>query len=211
MSHDAGDPGPAAAELAVVPGAGTDDGFDRDLVEAVLARDRKATAEFVARHADAVHGYVRRRLLPRVDLVDDLVQEVFIAGLEGLDRFAGTSPLRSWLLGIARHKVEDHYRDCLRSHAAPLDETTDLIPDVRIDHDAALDGSRRRERVEQVLADLPPAYRAVLRWRYWDHRSARDMAARTGRTEKAIERLLARARYEFKRRWSEPAVTAPAE
>jgi DNA-directed RNA polymerase specialized sigma24 family protein len=54
-----------------------------------------------------------------------------------------------------------------------------------------------------VLEHLPDAYRAALMWRYWEKRSAREMAAMSGRTEKSIERLLARARQQFRRRWSE--------
>jgi DNA-directed RNA polymerase specialized sigma24 family protein len=57
---------------------------------------------------------VRHRLAPRADLVDDVVQDVFLAALGGLSTFRGTSPLRSWLLGIARHKVESFYRQQLR-------------------------------------------------------------------------------------------------
>lgn len=78
---------------------------DARLVSAVLQRDRKAMAEFVSRHTDSVYGYVRHRLAPRTDLVDDLVQEVFLAALKGLHGFSGRSSLRSWLLGIARLRV----------------------------------------------------------------------------------------------------------
>lgn len=201
MSHQVEDPGPAHFPVPIAPAA--EPLPDLELVQAVLRRDRKATAEFVTSFTDAVYAYVRRRLLPRIDLVDDLVQEVFVAGLENLGTFAGTSSLRTWLLGIARHKVEDHYRECLKQQAAPLEEDTDLTEGVRIEYDEMLDGTRRRERVQRVLASLPPAYRAVLRWRYWDRRSARDMATQSGKTEKAIERLLARARHEFRRRWNE--------
>src|SRR5262249_30271190 len=86
-------------------GGGVDD--DVALVTAVLQRDRKATAEFVSTYTDAVYSFVRRRLSPRLDLVDDLVQEVFIAAWENLSSFRGISPLRAWLLGIARHTVGD--------------------------------------------------------------------------------------------------------
>ena len=200
MSHEV--EGSRSALPRIAPAG--DDGVspDVELVRAVLRRDRKATAEFVGRFSDAVYAYVRRRLLPRADLVDDLVQEVFIAALESLGTFAGASSLRTWLLGIARHKIEDHYRECLRQ-AEPLDENVDLIEGTRFEYDEMLDGTRRRERVHEVLAGLPAAYRAVLRWRYWDRESARDMATKSGRTEKAIERLLARARHAFRRRWHE--------
>src|SRR5215471_1221238 len=95
---------------------------DLALVAEVLRKDRKATAEFVERYADHVYGYVRRRLIPRADLVEDLVQEIFLAAWESLDKFRGDSSLRNWLLGIARHKVEDHYRKRLRELQPAEDE-----------------------------------------------------------------------------------------
>lgn len=40
-------------------------GGERQLVAALLQRDRKAAAQFVAAHSDAIYGYVRhRRLVP---------------------------------------------------------------------------------------------------------------------------------------------------
>src|SRR5262245_41003134 len=87
---------------------------ERELVAAILRKDRKATARFVAEHTDHVYTYVRHRLAPRADLVDDVVQDVFLAALRGLSTFLGNAPLRSWLLGIARHKVETYYRQRLR-------------------------------------------------------------------------------------------------
>jgi DNA-directed RNA polymerase specialized sigma24 family protein len=41
----------------------------------------------------------------------------------------------------------------------------------------------------------------VLVWRYWDQRSLAEMAEITGHTEKAIERLLDRARRLFRKWW----------
>jgi RNA polymerase sigma-70 factor (ECF subfamily) len=100
-------PSPPASETeTAAPVAPTSQ--DAELVRAVLQRDRKATSEFVLLHSDAIYAYVRRRLIPRVDLVDDLVQDVFVAALGGLSAFSGTSSLRTWLLGIARHKIEDY-------------------------------------------------------------------------------------------------------
>ena len=61
------------------------------LLAAVLRKDRKATAEFVARYADHIHGYVRQRLAPRADLTEDLVQEVFLVAFRKLDTFTGHS------------------------------------------------------------------------------------------------------------------------
>ena len=169
---------------------------DRELLEAVLAKDRKATAEFVERYADAVHSYIRRRLAPRYDLAEDLVQEVFLDAWEALPRFRGQSAVRTWMLGIARHKVQDYYRARLRAFTA---EDAADEPAIEAGFDQAHERQQESERIEQALVSMPEPYRLALRWRYWDGWTAADMARETGKTEKAVERLLARARDHFRR------------
>src|SRR4051794_31773669 len=87
---------------------------DRRLVSAVLRKDRKATAEFVSLCADSVYPFVRWRLVPRIEAIEDLMQEILMAAWQRLPDFRGEAPLRSWFLGIARHKVEDYYRKRIR-------------------------------------------------------------------------------------------------
>jgi len=174
---------------------------DLALVSAILGKDRKATAEFVARYADEIYSYVRCRLFPRYDVVNDVVQEVFLAAWESLGQFRGDGSLQSWLLGIARHKVEAYYRTQLR--APELIENYAEDPDAHSTFSITdrLEQEQIRKKAWQVMSSLPERYRLVLIWRYWDRTPARDMAERTGKTEKAIERLLACARAEFRERW----------
>ena len=184
--------------------AGANQLSDQDLVAEVLRKDRKATAEFVARYADHVYGYVRRRLIPRADLVDDLVQEIFVAAWESLDKFRRDSPLRSWLLGIARHKVEDHYRRRLREiQFQDEDENPRDEPASFHDLEEALAKRQAEQRTQEVLKTLPEMYSVILFWRYWEKRSLRDIAVQIGKTEKGVERMLARAKQQFKKRWNE--------
>jgi RNA polymerase sigma-70 factor (ECF subfamily) len=176
---------------------------DLDLAAAIVARDRKATARLVEIYADPVHHYIWKRLAPKVDMVDDLVQETFIAAWRGIGSYSGQASLRTWLLSIARNKVEDHYRGTLKR---PLVELEDAEPEL-IDEGGSveweLDARREARRAAGILLKLPYEYAAALRWRYWDGDSAREMAAATGRSEKAVERLLARARARFKVLWME--------
>ena len=177
---------------------------DLALTQAILARDRKATARFIELHADSVNGYVWRRLAPRVEMVDDIVQEVFLASWRALSSYHGQAPLAGWILGIARFKVEDYYRRTLSQPLAELEleaESPALAADA--DLDGKLDGRRDAQRAAGVLAELPYEYALALRWRYWEEQSAKAMAAMSGRTEKAVERLLARAREQFRVRWAE--------
>jgi len=176
---------------------------DLKLVAELLSKDRKAAAEFVAGQADYIYSYVRRRLMPRPDAADDLVQEVFLAAWQGLHRFRGQASLRQWLLGIARHKIEDYYRKRLREIELPDNDCehtceTAIFPAYEEEFDRAL----VQDKVRSIMAALPEPYGLILLWRYSEDRSVREMAQLTGKTEKAIERLLARARESFRRSWS---------
>jgi RNA polymerase sigma factor (sigma-70 family) len=66
-----------------------------------------------------------------------------------------------------------------------------------------LDRERVQAKAHQVLQDLPEPYALALLWRYWEGRSVREMAAALGKTEKAVERLLARARARFRDIWEQ--------
>ncbi len=176
---------------------------ERRLVAEVLAKDRKATAEFVARCADWLYSFIRHRMAPRTEMVEDLMQETLLAAWQSLPKFRGDASLRSWVLGIARHKVDDYYRSRIRQ--VEMDDGDDSLsePSVTPMFEHQLDSAVMQERVQAMLALLPETYGLALLWRYRDGKSAREMAQLTGKTEKAIERLLARAREDFRRRWND--------
>lgn len=191
-------------ELPEPPKASTSAGDGEGaLLAALLKRDRKATAEFVSRYSDSVYAFIRSRLAPSYDLVDDLVQEVFLAAWENLGNYRREGPLQGWLMGIARHKVEDYYRARLRAPESLPEAELDLAAgSMTPDFDGSLDREELRSKTWRVMSSLPEQYRLVLIWRYWEKVAARDMALRTGKTEKAIERLLSRAREQFRERWT---------
>ncbi len=188
------------AEVGPLRGGGEED--DAALVAAVLRKDRKATADFVSRFADDVYAYIRSRLTPRYDHVDDLAQEVFLAAWRSLPQYRGVGPLRAWIGSIARHKVEDYYRRCLRTPESLDDGDTGAgKAEPSFDLREILEHEDLRSETLRVLQELPERYRLALIWRYWERATAREMAIKTGKTEKAMERLLARAREEYRQRW----------
>jgi len=43
-------------------------------------------------------------------VAEDLVQETFLAAVRGYEKFGGRSSERSWLVGILKNKIVDHFR-----------------------------------------------------------------------------------------------------
>jgi RNA polymerase sigma-70 factor (ECF subfamily) len=65
--------------------------------------------DWLADHGEALLRYAAARLAD-LTVAEDLVQETFLAALEGYDRFREQAAVRTWLVGILRRKLADHYR-----------------------------------------------------------------------------------------------------
>lgn len=175
---------------------------EKRLVGEVLAKDRKSTAEFVALCTDWIYPLVRYRLSPRAELVEDVMQEILFAAWQNVANYRGEAGLRSWVMGIARHKVDDYYRKRIRELESEDGDATAVEPAVISMLEQELDSATERKRLQETLGSLPEAYGLALLWRYDEGKTTREMAQLTGKTEKAMERLLARARENFRRRWN---------
>jgi RNA polymerase sigma-70 factor (ECF subfamily) len=132
-----------------------------------------------------------------VHLAEDVVAETFLAlvkGLAGLEADGGH--FAAWLTQVARHKIADSRRRGAGQwlHAKPLSEL-DLVADARSAGDpAALEQS---EVVAAVMMRLDDQERLILEWKYLEGRSVRQISQSLGRSEKAVESLLFRARRSF--------------
>jgi len=102
---------------------------DRELVSEVLRKDRKASAEFVGRCADYAYPFVRHAVMPRSEVVEDLMQEILLAAWRNLGTFRGEASLRAWILGIARHKVKTTIEN--ESGKQNYQKTTKMCPSRR--------------------------------------------------------------------------------
>src|SRR2546423_14472994 len=74
------------------------------LVQAMRRGDEAAFAALVARYA-LLMSRVAYRYLGSTALAEDVVQETWLAVVEGIDRFEGRSTLKTWLLGILANRA----------------------------------------------------------------------------------------------------------
>ena len=125
---------------------------------------------WVDRHGDALYSYARLRLRDP-DLAAEVVQETFLEALRARASFSGRSSERTWLIGILKHKVVDHFRDRARRGRAPGGpggppaEEFDPRGAWRAgpsrwagDPARALEDREFREVFRRCLDDLPPIY-----------------------------------------------------
>jgi RNA polymerase sigma-70 factor, ECF subfamily len=79
----------------------------------------RLTSGDIEQHRNYLLRYARLQLRD-AGAAEDAVQDTLIAALEGLDRFAGNSSVKTWLTGILKHKIIDHHRR--QSREQPLTE-----------------------------------------------------------------------------------------
>ncbi|HEV3293983.1 MAG TPA: sigma-70 family RNA polymerase sigma factor [Streptosporangiaceae bacterium] len=140
-----------------------------------------------------VYGYLLARCGQRA-VAEDLAAETFLAAVDAV-RAGQAAPLSAgWLVGVARHKLCDHWRRQAREQrllhavaAGPGEPPDDPW-------DARLDALQARE----VLARLGPHHRAALTLRYMDDLPVPQVAGLLGRSVHATEALLVRARSAFR-------------
>jgi RNA polymerase sigma-70 factor (TIGR02943 family) len=76
-------------------------------------------SDWVDRYGDYLFRFAMLRLRDR-SAAEDLVQETFLAGIKDRKSFSGNSSESTWLVGILKHKIADHFRHQARE--APLEE-----------------------------------------------------------------------------------------
>jgi RNA polymerase sigma-70 factor (ECF subfamily) len=142
-----------------------------------------------------VYGYLLRRCGDR-DVAEELTSETFLAMTDVVQRVAGPRLDVGWLIGVARHKLADHWRGQAREQRNLRAVATDPTVQATVvdPWDARLDVLRARE----VLASVAPQHRAALTLRYVDDLPVTQVADLLGRTVHATEALLVRARREFR-------------
>ena len=77
-------------------------------------------------HRTALFRYAMAQLRDQAH-AEDCVQETLSAAVQNAGRFAGGSSVRTWLVGILKHKILDHFRKAARERTVTLsDEETSL-------------------------------------------------------------------------------------
>jgi RNA polymerase sigma-70 factor (ECF subfamily) len=147
-----------------------------------------------------VYQYVYLRCGLNQAVAEDITQDVFLAILKGLNGFKGICSDRTWIYKITKNKLKDYYRKQYHSKFKLIEineELTEEISDPAQDIDKQIEMLFERQLVLQCLEKLPEHYRITLLLKYIDNKSISSIADITGKTPKAVESMLSRARAAF--------------
>lgn len=107
-----------------------------DPVNTNVTTDMAATTQDPSRwldeHGDVLFAYAMKRV-NHAATAEDLVQETLLAALIAATSYAGDSNESTWLIGILKHKILDHFRRASRSIFSASTDQIDADFDARFD------------------------------------------------------------------------------
>jgi RNA polymerase sigma-70 factor (ECF subfamily) len=172
---------------------------DRRLLRALARREKDAWATMYNRHRRDLYGFIHHLAGGDAALAEDVHQDVWLAALEGIDRFnARSGRFRDWLMGIARHRVSRHFRGLSRVSYATVRGWGHGPEPAGLPPPELLEDLERADVIRAALLCLNPEHRDVLLQKYIDGCTIAEIAEQSGRTPKSVESLLTRARVRLR-------------
>lgn len=160
------------------------------LLERWRSGDARAGDRLFVRHFAAIDRFFRHKV--REDEIADLVQRTFMACVERPERFQERSSLRTYLLGIARNILREHYRARAKGRLEDLDEVS--IIDLGAGPSTLLGLKAEQRLLLEALRSIPLAAQEILELYFWEGLTGAQIAEVLGVGEDTARTRLRRAR-----------------
>jgi RNA polymerase sigma-70 factor, ECF subfamily len=169
------------------------------LAQRITQGDLRALEDLFQCFADPLFAFIFHHMHGERADAEEIWQDTLVAALHALPGYRGESRLFTWLCAIARHKIADHYRkqgSAARQAQKASEISAAMLAQDLLPEEALLSGTVR-SRVIETLYSLPEDYRQALTARYMEERPVAEVAHLLGKSYKAAESLLVRARQAF--------------
>lgn len=150
------------------------------------AGESAAFAALVRHYQRTVYSVAYRMLNDR-HRAEDLAQEVFLQLYRSLDAIDSDAHLAFWLRKVAVNRAIDRIRQESRHESEPLVEA------VAVAGEGGEDDPLLQRRMAELVAQLPPAARAVLVLRYQEDLDPVDIARTLGMSINTVKSHLKRS------------------
>lgn len=178
---------------------------DLQLARDVHGGSRAAFCRFFDLYFPRLYRFLLRRTGGDTGVAEEITQATLVTAIEALHQYRGEASLLTWLCTIARNELTREQRRLGRTLEMPttaddatvLDAAQALMAQDDTPEQAMLQAQLRAD-VHAILDRLLPAHAECLELKYALGFSMQEIAQHLGRTEKAVEGLLSRARSEFR-------------
>jgi RNA polymerase sigma-70 factor (ECF subfamily) len=166
-------------------------GMDERLLVQAAQRDPAKFEALYELYFERVYYFLVRRVRDRAT-AEDLTSEVFHKALAHLPSYEWRgAPFAAWLFRIAHNALADQYKRAAREHPSQEDQTGAIAQQELSSFE--MEAIDYHARLFRLVDHLPAVQRQVIRERFVEQRTIREIAARLNKREGAIKQLQLRA------------------
>lgn len=163
----------------------------RDPVSEILGGNKKTFRKFYRETQSKLLAWITREVACHED-AEEIVQDTYLAFLDSLPLYRGTSSLWTFLTAIARHELADYWRKRYAKKAILTIPFADHVY-----HEKLFSARQVNQVVDKVYAELLPDHAKILKMKYEQGLSIKAIAHDLNLSFKATESRLFRARRAF--------------
>ncbi len=170
---------------------------DEQLVRAYAQGSNEAFDALLKRHQDRIFNYILR-IIKNEDIANDIFQETFVKAIQTIrnGRYTENGKFPAWISRIAHNLIIDYYRQEKSENLQSADLTdVDVLNRKELCEQTIEDimvSDQIKADVKLLIEELPELQRQVLRMRYYQNLSFKEIAELTG---VSINTALGRMRY----------------
>lgn len=171
--------------------------LEKELLAQILQGNEKALYNFYTNYSSYILKFISSKISDSA-VADELTQDVIIQFLEKVRDFRFQCSIKTFLLTISKNKIIDYIRKKKIKNwlvAGVPDFVIDEFANVILD--PGLENKELSELIEKVFTLLPRDYAMVLRLKYIDDLSVKDISKKISKSFKSTESLIYRARKSF--------------
>ena len=170
---------------------------DEQLVKAYAQGNNEAFDTLLKRHQERIFSYIFR-IVKNEDVANDIFQDTFVKAIQTIrqGRYTENGKFPAWISRIAHNLIIDYYRQEKSGLLQSADlEDIDVLNRKELCEQTIEDimvSDQIREDVKHLITLLPPLQKEVLKMRYYQNLSFKEIAEQTG---VSINTALGRMRY----------------
>ena len=177
--------------------------ISRELFENLRRQNQDAFNEVYNYYKDKIYSYLYYKTGGDKNIVDDLFSDTFYSFYISLPKLRNAKNLPSLLILIAQRRFNDYLRKKYRERKYLSDiETKGLSEQNVFDNQNKNDeiGIEEKKIVfDLAIENLSDKYKKIIKMKYIEERTQKEIASHFNKKEKAIEGLLFRARESLKK------------
>ena len=157
--------------------------------------------EFYKKYCFGLRKFVSQRI-DDDGVVDEIVNDVMLAGMNSKNTFNQKCSEFSWLCSIAKHKVIDYYRKKkIKTVLFSVSPVFEEIADKALTPERDVLKNELKDEIKKTFTEIRAGYKKLLRLKYIEGFKINEIAKKTNLSVKAVESRLIRAKKQFREAW----------